>query len=138
MHDSVAKVEKLVADMTHQLIASANRDEYIEVELKMLFGKFVKKPVKIRQQRFAYFISEQYIFITISTKRGIQACVEASCLDSSDFVCAIHQWLCQIFTFKSLRSNFSDYNVYKLIQHMGRHQINWAVSFYLHRNCTSS
>nr|CRZ25629.1 BMA-VPS-33.1 [Brugia malayi] len=45
MHENITrKVEQLVTDMTRQLIASANNDEDVEVEVKMLFGKVIDNP----------------------------------------------------------------------------------------------
>ncbi|VDM13146.1 unnamed protein product [Wuchereria bancrofti] len=45
MHENITrKVEQLVTDMTRQLIAGANNDEDVEVEVKMLFGKVIGNP----------------------------------------------------------------------------------------------
>ncbi|MCP9259302.1 Vacuolar protein sorting-associated protein 33A [Dirofilaria immitis] len=42
IHENITrKVEKLVVDMTRQLIVNASDEEDVEVEVKMLFGKFV-------------------------------------------------------------------------------------------------
>ncbi|CAG9531690.1 unnamed protein product [Cercopithifilaria johnstoni] len=52
MHENIIrKVEQLVADMTRQLMLNASNEEDIEVEVKMLFGKFVRSPKNATSQK---------------------------------------------------------------------------------------
>ncbi|KAM3723740.1 Vacuolar protein [Dirofilaria immitis] len=51
IHENITrKVEKLVVDMTRQLIVNASDEEDVEVEVKMLFGKFVSPKIAISQK----------------------------------------------------------------------------------------
>lgn len=68
MHENITrKVEQLVADMTQQLMLNANKEEDVEVEVKILFGKLVGNPKNATSQKLV----QHYFFKNFKHFRNI-------------------------------------------------------------------